>query len=149
MGIRYSAKAVTSERLERARHDPLLSVCCCPDDDVWAHNRRELPSVSLDKAWRDIQTLLGIDRFAFGEEALRPAAELLRGYSNGMDSYRRLLTPQQVEEAAVDFETFFRETGRTPGTADPGDYVEAHLEDARAFVASLVGTGLWVYYSIG
>lgn len=149
MGIRYFAKAVTPERIERSRHDPLLSVCCCPDDAEGLNERRGLPSVSLDKAWREIQELLGVSRFGWGDEEVRPAAELVRGYSSGMGPYRRLLTAAQVEAAAEDFEVFFRETGRVPGVTDSVDYVEMHLEQARAFAASLVGTGLWVYYSIG
>lgn len=149
MGIRYFAKAVTPARIERSRNDPLFSVCCCPDDDEGFGERTELPSVSLDKAWREIQELLGLGRFGVADEDVRPAAELVRGYSNGMGSYRRLLTAEQVEAAAADFEEFFRETGRAPGGTELVDYVEMHLEQARAFATSMVGTGLWVYYSIG
>jgi len=70
-----------------------------------------------------------------------------------MGGYRRLLTPDEVERAAADLELFFRETGRKPRDHDAlssdFDYVETHLDLARRFASGLVGTGLWVYYSIG
>ena len=154
MGIRYFAKAVTADRVERARHDPMYSVCCCPDEDYWDERTSPVPTLDLDKAWREIQSLLGCGRGWAGDRAeVRPAAELVRGYSNGMDTYRRLLAPDEVEHAASDLELFFQQTGRTPLDDDTlssdFDYVETHLDRARRFASGLAGTGLWVYYSIG
>lgn len=153
MGIRYFAKAVTADQVERASHDPMLSVCCCPDD-YWDERAAPRPILDLDKAWREIQALLGLEG-GWSDDGgdARPAAELVRGYSSGMGAYRRLLTPEEVERAASDLELFFQETGRSPRDDDTiiseVDYVEVHLDRARRFASGLVGTGLWIYYSIG
>ncbi|WP_417563347.1 hypothetical protein [Microbacterium sp.] len=149
MGIRYFAKAVTAARVNDASNDPMLSVCCCPDTDSWDEPRDRLPTLDLDKAWRDIQVMLGAESSWDTHAGVRPAAELVRGYSNGMAPYRRLLSPDEVDAAAEDLKLFFEETGRNADGPDPEDYVEHYLQKAHRFASDVAGTGLWVYYAIG
>jgi len=135
--------------------------------------------VSLDKAWGAIQQMLDPSAeyrpwWAESEHPARPAYEFVRGGTNGLGSYRRLLPPDVVDAAAADLDAFFVETGRQPPEPlsdedidDPGflsaddlfsegpryrfspEYDEQYLEMLLVFAHEVAGQGLHVYYSIG
>jgi len=163
MGIRYFAKAVAPDDVARASTSPLHSVCCCPPRSAergwWGPDRKiELPRLDLDKAWRGIQLLLaGEEETGWLQDRLprRAAYELVRGDSNGMNTYRRLLDPGAVDSACADLEAFCYDRESECGErtrsndAQQADYVDNYLEKAREFARSVAGRELYVYYSIG
>ena len=161
MGIRYYASPVLAADVEIAQADPRAFMCCqraAERQDALDYPPR---SLYLDKCWRQLQDLLG----PTGDQPARPSFQLVEGQvtntSRGWDSFRKVLSPEQVLDVARDLALIgeqevlaarVREFGGTGVINDDPDelrYVMQYLDDAKAFVAELAEENLGLIYTIG
>ncbi|MHA7306378.1 DUF1877 family protein [Arthrobacter sp. TMN-49] len=158
MGIRYFALPVPAQMVNIARINPRAFLS---DRHFWASwsdppDRPE--GLYLDKAWRDLQWLLG------ESEPPRASYELVSGDVEMTDCgwipFDRVLSAGQVRRVAEDLALVdlgvlyqLRLPRESPDWAAIMDgrreYVKSYLEAARKFTAQLAGLGLGLIYSIG
>lgn len=158
MGIRYFALPVPAAMVNIARINPRAFLS---DHHFWASwsdppDRPE--GLYLDKAWRDLQWLLG------EPEPPRASYELVSGDVEmtgfGWIPFERVLSAEQVRSVATDLTLVdmrelyqLRLPQESPDWAAimdyRRDYVESYLEAARKFTAQLASLGLGLIYSIG
>ncbi|ALE92834.1 hypothetical protein AOC05_11910 [Arthrobacter alpinus] len=160
MGIRYFALPVPAQLVTIARINPRAFLSDQHFWETWSDPPDRPEGLDLDKAWRDLQQLLG----GMDSEPMRDAYELVRGevthYGYGWIPYDRVLSAEEVlkvasDLAVADLARLYQEY--TPQVSPDWaaimdgrrDYVESYLEAARKFTTELAGMGLGLIYSIG
>jgi hypothetical protein len=155
MGIRYYAWPVPSDGVEAARLYPraFMGRCRCLHKGCTAIAE----SCYLDKAWSELQWLLGSNSHDAGTP--RPAAALVAGRvtmtDEGWIPHIKLLTPAEVAEASRDLRgampglvaTLTRE--RTHGDDEDDDYALSYLRVLHRFAAAQERAGNGMLYFIG
>jgi hypothetical protein len=158
MGIRYYAWPVPEEAVQAARLYPTAFMAADPFGEAWFTKNEG--NCYLDKAWRDLQWLLGAEGASTATG--RPAAALVRGQvtmtSQGWIAHVGVLDPNEVREASEDLDAampgLIRELsgsqdGDEPGDPGDADYVRHYLEVLRGFAAEQARAGRGMVYMIG
>lgn len=162
MGIRYLAVSIDNDDYERIKAGPCVTCGSRPhprDDDDYGYDEEGYSppaTLDLDKTWRYLQSVLRD----------RPSAALVEGHvthtSRGWISHQGLLSPQEVEEVAVDFsqvtaldvrncltENAHRGFGLDDRLERDIEYVTHYLPAAQNFVREAASAGRGVMYYIG
>lgn len=158
MGIRYYAYPITRSDYPRALADPGRFLSWDPLMDAWGPAELRPEMLYLDKCWSYLQALFG----PLPGELPRPAFHLVVGQvthtSTGWISYKRALSPAEVEGIATDLAQFDEATiGRQLTGIDMFDessdekvaYVAQFLRNARDFTSRLAEDGRGLVYMIG
>lgn len=160
MGIRYYAYPIDAADYEAASIDPCPFHGSDPLFDAWGPPDEKPPMLYLDKAWSELQALLG----AVDSAPPRPAAALVAGSvtdtGTGWIPHEAALSAEQVRDIAEDLalvgDDDIRELHRHSGYRWANDtpeqafsYLSAYLADAKEFVSSLANDGRGLVYLIG
>ena len=158
MGIRYYAWPVPAAGVEAARLYPWAFMDKDPFSQAWFTSNEG--NCYLDKAWQDLQWLLGPESPSDG--TARAAAALVAGQvtftPEGWIPHIRVLDPEQVRDASADLDSAMpslltklsgAEVVDGAGDSGTGDYVRHHLRALQRFAAEQAAAGRGLVYMIG